>query len=495
MAFALAGWSHGRSVGFLTFLNDFWGNAFAAEHWQWSAGRLWNGFFPPGYPFLLTILPGKRLIESAYGFNLLSGLGVLGAVGLFMARSTSAWLGVAAAGLVALHPVVVTQVLTTGADAPFIALTTVGTLGFFRALDRPARGVVPVLAAGAALGLAGWIRYHGFAWAAALVVGAALAGAHRTPRVVLLVLAPVAAAGLALVALGLAAGDIWAIQRDQAFNTYVHLVQAPDWFHLPPRASLPATVPEAIARDPQAFWQNYLRFIAPHGWLLAAPLAAALLGSGPARRFGVFVLGASLVFIPVVGLGASPRGVACVVPPMLCAAVWMMSDATRRVPPASRTAVAVLAMVLVTAFGWTYWRPAIRAYVDEARVRAAISQDLEARLRADRVTIGMQVFSTTELYFLRASGWQVANYHPRVVGGWPTFDLPGYNETYPPPSSASLDAFIDDCHRFGITHLALGAASTYVLPELGEVFDGRRRSARLAELPGIAGVRLFRLIG
>jgi hypothetical protein len=124
-----------------------------------------------------------------------------------------------------------------------------------------------------------------------------------------------------------------------------------------------------------------------------------------------------------------------------------------------------------------------------------MSLALEAALRRDGVAIAMQVFSTTELYFLGASGWQVGNYHPRIIGGWPTIDLDGYRDVFPGPSTDSLDEFLNDCQRFGVTHVALGSASGLAQRELGQLFDGRLTSPRLFEIEGFPGVRVFRIIG
>ena len=454
---------------------------------------MWNGFFPPGYPFLLAVLPGRRLIQSAYYLNVIAGVGLVLAAGWFLHRRVVWWLALAGMLLTGTHPLVLTQVLTTGPDAPFVALSTAGALLLYQALvsDRARLAI----GAGVALGAAGWLRYHAFPWAAGLLIAAALVGWSRgritrvaTAGAVILVF------GLALVTLGIAAGDLASLQRDAAFNTHTRLIQAPNWFHLPAPGNLPQTVGAAIAANPEVFWRNYTAFSAPHIWLFVTPFLAVLVGTAEARRFGIFTLIAAAFFVPVVNLGASPRGVACVVPLMVIAGIWAVADVATRLPARLRPAFAALAVVVVGVMAQAWWRPEITAYLDAARFRAAMSRELEAKLRADRVKFGMQVFATTELYFLGASGWQVGNYHPRIIGGWPTFDLPGYNETYPPLDTSSLDSLLDDCQRYGVTHLALGTASSLVTRELGQLFDGRLGSSRVVEIAGFPGVRLFRIV-
>ena len=65
--------AHGRATGFFAPLDDFWGSVFAANTWAWNASTQWNGFFPPGYPTVLSVLPGSRLVESAFFFNVVLG--------------------------------------------------------------------------------------------------------------------------------------------------------------------------------------------------------------------------------------------------------------------------------------------------------------------------------------------------------------------------------------------------------------------------------------
>ncbi|MBP7775607.1 MAG: glycosyltransferase family 39 protein [Acidobacteria bacterium] len=495
-AFVLASVALGEATGFFPVLSDFWGNAFAATHWKWSARQQWNGFYPPGYPTILAALPGRRLVESAYYFNLVAGVGLLLSVWAFTARWAGAAAALVAMVAVAAHPLVLTQVLTTGPDALFLTLAVAGALVAFTAISRRLPSARLLVAAGLLLGTASWVRYHGLSWALAVLAAALVVGGGRR------VLRPVAmgaavfvsfAAGLAL--LGIAAGDLGALARDQAFNVYKGHVGAVDWFHLD-RASLPATIGEAIARDPSAFWQSYLSFGLPHLWLGLACVLAAAVASGAARRFALFVLGIGLAFVPLVNLGASPRGIASLVPLVLVAVTWGVADALTRIDRRwMRTAAAGVALLSAAAYVWHSWLPEHRRYLEEVRYRSARAVEIEALLRADRVQLGTQVFAVADFHFVNAPGWHVGNYFPRIAGGWPTLDLPEFLDTYPPPSTANLDAFLDDCRRFGISHLVLSDASGALFPALGQLFDGRVTSARVADIGGIPGVRIFRIVG
>lgn len=492
--FALFAWLFGRETAYYTVLNDFWGNAFAATHWKWSARQQWNGFYPPGYPTILHVLPGHRLVESAYLFNVASGVVLLWAVWEAMRR----WAGLAAAAAalvaVSMHPIVVTQVLTTGPDASFVTLAIAGALlAFSAAHGRPASLAVAV-GAGACLGLACWIRFHGLTWGPAVLIAAVLTGGRQA-------VAPVVRAGAVfaifvalLASVGLAAGDLSRLTRDQAFNVYSHLVQPVNWFHLD-RESIPQSLVAAVARNPEAFRRNYLAFSAPHLWLGIGCVIAAVISRGRARLFALFVLTTGVAFVPVVNLGASPRGIASYVPLVLVAAVWAAVDAISRLRhEAARWVLSLVVIATSVAYAWLTWAPEISRYLEEARFRSTRATQIEQILLDNRVKIGTQVFAVADFYFVHAPGWHVGNYFPRIKGGWPDIDLPEYLTTYPPPSTESLNAFLDDCVRFGVSHLVLADGSGALFRELGQLFDGRLVSDRVTQVGEALGIRVFRIL-
>lgn len=494
-AYATACLVHGWSVDYYVSLNDFWGNAFAASRWAPRASALWNGFYPPGYPTLLAVLPGERLITSAFAVNAVAGAATLLVVWAAARRLGGTVAAFVTMAVVGAHPLFVTQVLTTGADVLFVLCALSGAFLLFEAMTGDAPSARRALAAGVLLGLAGWVRYHAFAWSAALFVAALVVGGWRRWPTLAAAAVPVALAGSGLVGLGLAAGDLGALQRDQAFNVYSHLVTGVNWFHVA-QERLPSTVSEAIRRDPALFLQKYLAFTAPHLWYGVALGAAALIGVGRARRFAIYVLVTTAVFVPWVNLGGSPRGHASLVPLLLTAvtvAVVSRLDAW----PADARGRALRLAAAVTAVGWAAWSwmPGTVQFVRDTRARAAASRQVERVLVDDRVRLGAQVFSAADFYFVSAGGRSLRTYHPHVIGGWPTVDLDGFLDTYPPPNTRSLDAFLDDCLRFGVTHLVLSDAAGQVLRELGQLYDGRLTSDRVVDLASLPGVRVFRIRG
>lgn len=486
---------HGWSVDYYVSLNDFWGNAFAASRWELRARALWNGFYPPGYPTLLAALPGERLIASAFVVNAVAGAATLLVVWAAARRVEGALAAFAAMTVVGLHPLFVTQVLTTGADVIFVLLALGGAVVLFDAMTAEAPSPRKALAAGLLLGVSGWVRYHAFAWSAALFVAALAVGGWRRWRTLAVAALPVAVAGTGLLLLGLAAGDLAALQRDQAFNVYSHLVTGVNWFHVA-QERLPVSVGDAIRRDPQAFVRNYLAFTAPHLWYVAALGVATAIGLGRARRFAGYALVTTIVFVPWVNLGGSPRGHASLVP-LLLTAVTVAVVSRLSAWPADARGRALRLAAAVTAVGWAAWTwvPGTVQFLRDTRVRAAFSRQVERVLLDDRVRLGAQVFSVADFYFVSARGRSLRTYHPHVMGGWPTVDLDGFLETYPPPNTRSLDAFLDDCLRVGVTHLVLSDAAGQVLRELGQLYDGRLTSDRVVDLASLPGVRVFRIRG
>ena len=486
--------AQGQATGFFAPLDDFWGNVFAANTWAWSASTQWNGFFPPGYPTVLSVLPGSRLVESAFFFNVLLGVALMLTVWVSARRLSAEPTALASMALVAIHPVVLTQVLTTGADALLVALAVAGALALFHSVTGATPSVYLAALAGVLLALSGWVRYHGFVFSGAALVAALLVGGRPALWRVCVAAVPVALSGGLLIALGVVAGDPAKMQRAQAFNVYKGLVGPVNWFHLD-AAALPKTVGEAIARDPEAFWRNYFTVTAPHLWLLVAVAIAVVVSSGRVRRFAVFVVTCGIVFIPIVNVGASPRGIAPLVPLVLVAVALAASEVVSRLSVRTHRRMAASAIVAaVSVYVVSVWLPPTRDLVSSTRFRAQVAMQIEEKLRAEHVRFGAQVFADNDFYFVHAEGWQAATYHPRVLGGWPSLDLAGYEESYPPPSTESLDRFLDDCQKVGVTHLVLTSAATLVFPDLGRVVSGALVSTRLVDVPALPGVRIFRLV-
>jgi hypothetical protein len=225
-------------------------------------------------------------------------------------------------------------------------------------------------------------------------------------------------------------------------------------------------------------------------------VAAVLLSRERVRSFAWFTIAIGIVFVPWVNLGGSPRGLASYVPLVLVATVAaVVSRRATLTSPRPRVAATAVVAVVTVLYGAQAWYPQVTQFLEGVRVRAAVSREIERVLRADRVRLGAQVFSVADFYFVGATGWNPRSYHPHVIGGWPTVDLPGFLETYPPPSTRTLDSFLDDCLRFGVTHVVLSAAAGQASRELGQLFDGRLTSPRVADLGGAPGVRVFRIAG
>jgi hypothetical protein len=492
---AALAFAHGHGTGYYAVLNDFWGNAFAANRWAPSASALWNGFYPPAYPTLLALLPGDRLVASAYVLNVVAGWTLLTAVFTCVAHLSTRAVAAVASLAVAAHPLVATQVLTTGADAPFVALAVVGALAVWTAASNPAPSTRLAVVGGLCLAVAAWLRYHGFVFALGALVSAVAVGGRVALRPVMIAGAVVAAAGLALAALGASAGDLASLQRAQAFNVFKGHVGSVNWYHLD-LSTLPSTVGEAVARDPAAFWRSYPRYTLPHLWLALPIVVARMAPSAAVRRFAWFAGAAAVVFVPLVDLGASPRGLAPAVPLTLAALAMAADDIVRRLSTArARTAAAAIALVVAVGYAGWRWIPETRQFVEDSRAQAGVAHDLESRLRAERVAIGVQVFSDYDFYFPSARGWQVTSYHPRMVGGWPSLDLAGYQSVFPRPSTASLDAFLDDLQRLGVTHLVLTSGAGALQPDLGRLATGALTSPRVEMIPAPSGLTLFRLVG
>ncbi len=198
-----------------------------------------------------------------------------------------------------------------------------------------------------------------------------------------------------------------------------------------------------------------------------------------------------LLYLPIVGLGTSLRGFAPVVPgTMLCVGLLLGAirpSMTGRVPRAA----GLLAAVLITALAWRWWWPDDRAFVQTSIAGYEWRRAVEIELRAQGVTAPLQVFGDAGFHFVLHPGPGWYSYLPRSNGGWPRLDLYGLDRLAPEIRADSLDAFVEDCRRNGITHIVIGATIGALQPELGELFAGQRAHPGLTRTATVAGFAVF----
>lgn len=170
--------------------------------------------YPPLFPALLAIPVrlGLHSVEQLRVFVAFIGAGTVALVGLLGRRVATPTVGLAAAVLAALYPMLFLPEATLMAESLYVALITVVLLSAYRAYDDPTPARFVVL--GIAIGLATLTRAEGFLLGIIVVVPLArwLRDLSTRERV-----------GRAAIALGLAVAVLlpWTIRNAVRFHTFV----------------------------------------------------------------------------------------------------------------------------------------------------------------------------------------------------------------------------------------------------------------------------------
>jgi hypothetical protein len=441
---------------------------------------------------LLRILNGPNILVTAFAFSVFAAAAVLAVEMHFLVRFMAPWIAVACVGTLGIEPMFFQHAITAGTDITTVALAGIGSLTFVSGLMR---GSTPLaVIAGVLMGCSGLMRHHGFLFAFAAVLAGIACWPQRW-RQVIWCAAAVRAAGSVQVGINVAAG-VPPFQTAQAFNVYKMFNQV-DWFHL--KKDYPPNVLDVIRLSPARYFEAYKAQLYPALHLLWPAAIATLVVDRSKRALAAFTLITGLVFLPLQGIGGSPRGPMPLLP-LCAAAVALCLDAlmTRRWVSSSRvrTSVAAVATASVVAAAVWFWPVRSRSYVEHfARVEQLWAQ-VEAHLRSDGVQHPSQVFTDSfEFYFVSVRSASSMDYHPRTTGGWAQIDLYGYERVHPPLRTDTLPNFLSDAKANGVTHLMLTGTAGAVLPDLGHLQAGAPATGGLREVAALGWVRIIDIRG
>lgn len=490
----LAALATGSHLCFYTILNDFWGTFFLGEHLSLADTRtLHNGFFPPGYPLVLRLLLSEDILLRAYVLTALSAAATLWVTVRFGTSIAWPWAAAGAGMLLALHPLFFLYGITTGPDAPTLALSTTGLLLLLTGVARPdgKRCLQWCVLGGLLLGAAGLLRHHGFPFAVASLLAVLVAWPSRWK----LAGAAAAAAGAMVgvqAATNLMAGA-GAFESAQAFNVY-KTFNPVDWFHL--NTNYPDRVLDVIRLSPERFLQAWWTSLSPALWLIVPAATAVAACRQTQRRMAVCLVLILCLYLPVQAVGGSPRGPLLVLPVCALGAALTLDGIRQRLGAATARPQLAIAVLVVIAFGVAAlrWIPENVANVRTFRAVADLWRTTEAALRADGVQSPSAVFTDSfDFYFTTVRSARTWDYRPRNTGGWAQIDLYGYHRLHPPIDTSSLPAFLDGCRAQGITHLVLLSTAGLVLEPLGRIHAGGELPDGLRHVTDLPGIRIVAL--
>lgn len=484
------GWL-GARTNFFPALNDFWPLFFQASQLDPNdLGTFKNGFFPPGYALFLRALGGDAVLARAFWANVLFTCATTIGTFAFVRRFATTNAALLAAALTAAHPTIFSLGLTTGPDAGCILLSAGG---FFLMVagaqaERSSRSLFLCVAAGACFGLSALLRYHGLVFGFAAVASGLLM--FRRSSLLAAAWGPAAVVGL-FAALSLLPGLSPQLARAQAFVVWEGIYPI-NWYHVP--MDVPPSVAAVIRSNPEAFWRTYSAFSRSMLWVLAAPALGAIALDVPRRRIARTALLLIVPYLAVVNIGTSPRGVGPVVPiAMACTALLLDGLAVRWFTGVARRTAFAAAVAAALILVGARWMDANRAFVQASIAGYEWRRSVELALRSHGVKSPLQVYGDAGFHFVTVKGPAWHAYFPHANGGWPRFDLYKLDRLLPELSTCSLDAFVRDCRRRGITHVVLSGTAGFLLPALGDLYYGRLADGGMELVEDVAGMKIFRV--
>jgi hypothetical protein len=472
-------------------LNDFWALLFQSSRFDWShLDSFKNGFFPPGYGVFLSLIGGKHVLANAYYASLSFAAGTLLVTYWATERVTTSAAALAAAALTAFYPLNFSLMMTSGPDigCVFMLWTAFCLLHVGISSEEGRTRAAAGWAAGLLFSVAILWRYHALVYASCALI--AVFCVTRGPldwRAGL----GVGVALLVLASLSLLPGFSEQLARAQAFNVWKALHPV-NWYHMP--RNVPQTVGAVVWPEHSAFVRVYWEFNRPYLWLLVPPLIAALVARERQRHIAVSILVLELLYLPVVGIGFSPRGVALIIPAtMLCVGLLIGEIQLRLSSVLPPPLAAALPLVILTGFFARPWWNENRGFIHASIAGYEWRRDVELELRAQGVKHPLQVFSDAGLHFVLYPGPGWYSYLTRGNGGWPRLDMYDLERLAPEFRTDSLAGFVEDCQRSGITHVVLSPTSGALLPELAHVFSGQRFHPNLQYTSTVRGLKVFAL--
>lgn len=482
----------GRRTNHYPFLNDFWPLLFQADMIDWSRPESFrNGFFPPGYALFLKGVGGRNILANAYYANLIFGLATV--LGVFAAtmRLASPSGAFVAAVLAAFYPINFSLVMTTGPDTgcAFMLCAAFGLLHLSLCSEQSRIRIASGWTAAALFAISCLWRYHALVFAIAALGSTAVVSRGRVNwRASVGIMVPLALFAM----LSLFPGLSPQLARAQAFGVW-EAMHPVNWYQMP--TDFAPTVSGVISAEPGLFLKAYWQFHRTYLWLGIPPLVGTILLRGTSQRVAVSVLLLELVYLPVVGIGTSLRGFTPVIPLVMVCVGLVVNEISKQLGRALPKPFAVM-IPLIVALGAVArpWVAANQAFIESSIAGFDWRRAVEMELRHQGVTVPLQVFGDAGFHFVLNPGPGWYSYLARSNGGWPRLELYRLAEIAPELQTSSLEAFVEDCQRNGITHIVLGATSGGLGPEIGELYAGRRSDPRLVPTAEVAGFKIFRVL-
>ncbi len=470
----------GSFIHFQVVLNDFWGVLYYGKHLSiFQPVSLYNGFFPIGYPFLLSFIPDNYVIYYAFALNILFSALFLGwLTSLFYSLDKSRW-GVGLVCLAAvLYPLFFQYANTISPDLGAAAFSIGGVyllwLAELQGREQSGHPIRDDILAGLLFGFSALFRSHGIISAAAILLAYSLTCGFRR-----LWQRKALALSLGLVYLIQVAANLLSghgpLETAQNFNAYISFYSL-NWWHLPPEVYSFSLVSQFI-KHPAGFIAIYIPLFL-HLMVFGAPalLCLIFLRERYHKKFAWFVFLATLFYaLPVaIGTALTDRGPLPILGMTITCAGLLGLEAWKRARNwlAFSKALQILAAgLLAVAAVWiaSGWGSSNLDFLVLNRGQYQNLQIIEKTLVERGATKPSQVFTNNfDLYFPDNPPYRLYS-----NGGWEDYSLWNYRQEFPELPTDSWEAFSTAAAQKHIRFLALSPGAGALAGFLNDLYRER----------------------
>jgi len=486
-------------IRFQVTLNDFWGVLYYAKHLSiFEPASLYNGFFPIGYPFLLSFLPYAYVIYFAFAINIVSAGLFTGLISSLFFSIKKSGLGVLLVFLITLsYPLIFRYASTTSADMATAAFSIGGVYFLWRSEfqnrihDHQTRDDI---LAGLLFGFSAIFRSHGIISAAAILLAYTLMTGIRRLWMRKTILITLAFVYFIQIGANLLSGH-GALETGQNFNAYITFYGI-NWSNIPSEVYSFSVITQFF-KDPTGFVRLYIPlFLHLIVYGLPACLCLFFLRDGPERKYAGFVFLATLIYaIPLaIGTTATDRGPFPVLGMAItCAGLLSMELWSRGqiLVGSSKVSRGLTILILASAVLWiaTGWISDDWSFLSLSRAQAEDFRKIETNLIENGMKEPSEVFTNNaDLYFP-----DLPPFRPYINGGWENYSLWNYRQQYPEIPTDSWESFISACSAHNIKFIVLTPGAGSVASFTGKLYNDKFHPVEVELMTTLGNTKIFKI--
>lgn len=486
-------------IRFQVTLNDFWGVLYYAKHLSISEpASLYNGFYPIGYPFLLSFVPYAYVTYFAFVINIISAGLFVGLISkFFFLMKDSGWGVVIVFLLTISYPLIFRYASTTSADMATAAFSIAGVYflwknEFQNSLHDHQMG--NDVLSGLFFGLSAIFRGHGIIAAAAILLAYTAVTGVRRLWMRKTILIPLFFIYLIQIGVNLFSGH-GALETGQNFTAYLTFNRI-SWLHIPPEA-YSFSVVEQFFKDPIGFVKLFIPlFLRLIIYGLPACLCVFFLRNALEKKYAWFVFLATILYaIPIaIGTSATDRGpfpilgMAIICVGLLSMELWSRG---RVFLSSSKSLRSLVIIILASTVLWIAgkWVSEDWNFLSFFRAQNENFRQIETKLVENGMKNSKEVFTNDLILYFPG----VPPFSPYTNGGWENYSLWGYREQFPEIPTDSWETFISACSANNIKFIVLTPGAGSLAKFIGKLYNDKFQPAEVELISSVGNTKIFKV--